>query len=72
MLLGNKYGLRGKKDLELARTMRYVPVKFGDYDALKKEARKLNREFERWGDRKFFVWPVGGCYLTSQLVIGYR
>ena len=72
MLLGNKYGLRGKKDLELARTMRYVPVKFGDYDALKKEARKLNREFERWGDRKFFVWPVGGCYLTSQLVMGYR
>lgn len=71
-ILGNHYGLKGKKDLEKAKTMRYLPIKFGEYEALKKEARKLNREFERWGDRKYFVWPCGGCYLTAQLVMGYR
>ena len=72
MFLDNKYGLRGKGSLQMAMTSRVVPVKFGEYEALKKEARKLNREFKRYGDRWYFVWPCGGCYLTSQLVMAYR
>lgn len=65
-----KFGMQ-KKDLrenyDLFRT-----IQFGETKDMFREMRKLNKVARKLGDRKYFVYPVGGLLDQSILVVGRK
>lgn len=64
------YGMK-QKDLPRAKYYIFEPIEIGEYDELKKKARKYNRITKRLQDRTYFVWPVAGPLGQAQLVVGH-
>lgn len=64
-----KFGLK-KKDQRTDYV--YSTLSYGDTNEMLKEAKRLNRAAKKLGDRKYFVWPVGGLLDNSILVVGKR
>lgn len=64
-----KYGMR-KKDVHGYYV--YHELQFGATDEMLKEMKRLNKVARKLGDRRYFIWPVGGLLDQSVLVVGRR
>ena len=47
-------------------------IQMGETDEIFREMRKLNRIARKLGDRKYFVYPIGGLLNQSILVVGRK
>ena len=61
-----KFGLR-KRDLK--ENYVFNELQFGATDEMLREMRRLNRVAKKLGDRRYFIWPVGGLLDQSVLVV---
>lgn len=65
-----KFGM-SRKDLreqyDLFRT-----IQLGETNDMFREMRRLNRFARKLGDRKYFVYPIGGLLDQSILVVGRK
>lgn len=64
-----KFGMR-KRDMK--DNYIFSELQFGATDEMLREMRRLNRVAKKLGDRRYFIWPVGGLLDQSVLVVGRK
>ena len=50
----------------------FCTIQMGETNEIFREMRRLNRIARKLGDRKYFVYPIGGLLDQSILVVGRK